>query len=939
MVSSSNDWASLRNAGNNYFKDSRYNEAVESYTQAILLCDVQSERCILHKNRCVCYLKLEKYQNACEDADFVLKTQPNDVKALFRRCQAYEAIGKLELAYKDIKRLIQLEPKNTAIQDTYRRLTIQAQEKVNKSKSTVGMIEEMLVCLSNCNETAERKNQAISNLVIYAHKPGPSDILFKGFFQQLIPLLSTNAEHASGLMKICHGFCEKNFMRSVEVVQIFPLEKFKELLVSFNDTNLVITTLSVIIAALEAVVTYFKELHKLKPEDEHKYQLIHENNILMRKVLEDHPLYIKLLNFLVSLLGLTSISESGRDAVIDAFVKSIELHKAISDFILENKGIKKMLDLAALSYFPMTKSVCKLPVSKNMYIHVSVVLSHLWEKIQYFEKDREMFDNQAETVVNQLLDSSDNVSNLQGLIVLSTVMMASRNSGQAIVVKNNCIDKVLVLACIEDELSKLLSAEALAYSASDKAVCSAIANSGIDIVQTLYHSSNKILCVRGLVILCKVAMKGGGNIKEQLLVDGGAQKLYKTCRGFLVNVNNDLELKKWACEGLAYLSFDAEVKEILVRDVEALNSMLDLAKSEDSTITYGICNALVNLTNAFDKPEKNPELEQLAKFAKQPIPEVHEKDSDEFVQKRIRVLMDNGIVSALVNLNNVNSERTKEMMSRIFCAVVEEPVNRGKVIAQGGVKTLLSLALKGTEKGMDCASQALAKIGITNDPRLAFSGQRCMEVVRPLIKLIHFKKSPLLRFEGLMALTNLASMNDDVRKRIMKEKGFSEIESLMFDEDDQLKCAAVQCMCNLVLNQDAFNMFKDTSSVTERLKLIVLYCGEDPPELSKAAAGTLAVLTSDPEICKMVVAVKSHLDILKYLVTNESPEFRHRGLFIVANMLESSKEIAMPLVEDELFDVLLALKVSGGNEKVQLELERCFSAAKHWKIITKNPSI
>ena len=849
-------------------------------------------------------------------------------------------MGKLDLAYKDIKRLIQLEPKNTAIQDTYRRLTIQAQEKVNKSKSTVGMIEEMIVCLSSPNESSDRKNQAITNLIIYAHKPGPSDILFKGgFFQQLIPLLSKNAESASGLMKICHGFCEKNYLRSVEVMQVFPLEKLKEILVSFNDINLVANALSVIIAVLTAVVLHFKDLHKLKPEDEHKNQLIRENEILMRKVLEDQPLYLKLLNFLVSLLGLISISDSGRDAVIDAFIKSIDLHKAISDFILANKGIKKMLDLAALSYFPMTKSVCKLPVSEKMYIHVSVVLSHLWEKIQHYEKDRALFDEQAEAVVNQLLDSSDNISNMQGLIVLSTVMMASRDSGQAIAVKNNCIEKVLVLACKDEEISKLLSAEALAYAASDKAICSAIANTGIDIVQSLYHSSNNILCVRGLVILCKVAMKGGGNIKEQILVDGGAQKLYKTCRSFLMNSDKDLELKKWACEGLAYLSFDAEVKEILVRDVEALNSLLDLAKSEDSTITYGICNALVNLTNAFDKPEKNPELEQLAKFAKQPIPESHEKDGDEFVQKRIRLLMDNGLISALVNLNNVNSERTKEMMARVFCAVVEEVLNRGKVIAQGGVKTLLPLALKGTEKGMDFASQALAKIGITNDPRLAFSGQRCMEVVRPLVKLLNFKKSPLLRFEGLMALTNLASMNDDVRKRIMKEKGFYEIESLMFEEDDQLKCAAVQCMCNLVLNQEAFNMFKDTSSVTERLKLIVLYCGEDPPELSKAAAGTLAVLTSDPEICKMVVAVKSHLEILKYLVTNESSEFRHRGLFIVANLLESSKEIAIPLVEDELFDALLALKVSGETERVNLELERCFAAAKHWKIIAHNPVI
>ena len=85
MVASSNDWSSLRNEGNNHFKECRYNEAVASYTQAIKICEIQAERCVLHKNRSVCYLKLEKYQEACGDADIVLESQPNDVKALFRR--------------------------------------------------------------------------------------------------------------------------------------------------------------------------------------------------------------------------------------------------------------------------------------------------------------------------------------------------------------------------------------------------------------------------------------------------------------------------------------------------------------------------------------------------------------------------------------------------------------------------------------------------------------------------------------------------------------------------------------------------------------------------------------------------------------------------------------------------------------------------------------
>ena len=40
-----------------------------------------------------------------------LKLLPNDPKALFRRCQALEKLGKPESAFKDARTLICIEPK------------------------------------------------------------------------------------------------------------------------------------------------------------------------------------------------------------------------------------------------------------------------------------------------------------------------------------------------------------------------------------------------------------------------------------------------------------------------------------------------------------------------------------------------------------------------------------------------------------------------------------------------------------------------------------------------------------------------------------------------------------------------------------------------------------------------------------------------------------
>ena len=799
----------------------------------------------------------------------------------------------------------------------------------------------MVEALTNKNETVERQNLAMSNLVIYAHQSAGREIMFKaGYLQKLLPLLTDTSEKCVSLMKICHGFCENNYMRSLAVLQIVTVEKLRELALRFNEgTDLTNNALSVVVTILNVMVDHFRQLHKLKPEDQEKNMLIRENTKKVRQSLEEVPQYKILLQFLVNLMGEKSISADGRDAIIDAFIKAIGLHKAISDYVVENSGIPKLLELASYSYFPRIKKNPPLAVNENTYVHVSVALSSIHETIKYYDEERGKFEQQSESVVNRLLDSTDEGTALQGLIAFSTIIMASRDSAHVIATKNDNINKVLVLACRDDDVARLLSAEALALAATDKTVCNAIVNNGMDVLQMLYQSPHNAIRVRGLVALCKVTMKGGGNIKDKILADDGARKLYNTCRKFLMSTKKEFGLKKWACEGLAYLTLDADVKEILVTDSEALNMLLDLAKSDDATVTYGICNALVNLTNSYDKPEKNPELEQVAKFAKQPVPEPHEKDSVKYVKKRIDTLMVNGLITALVNFSNVKSDSTKEMMSRVFCAVVEDVSHRGKVVAQGGVKTLLPLALEGTEKGIDLAAQALARIGITNDPRLAFSGQRCMEVVRPFINMLHFKKTPLLMYEGLLALTNLTSVNDEIRRRVMKEKGFQAVENLMFDEDDEIKKAATECMCNLVLNEQAFNMFKDKTATTERLKLVTIYCGEDPPELARAAAGTVAILTSDVEICRMFVEIKSHLEILKYLVSGENLELRHRGVFIVANLMESDKEIADNLIQDELFEALLALKVSKTSDNIKRELDRCFEAAQKWKVIQINPEL
>lgn len=78
--------------------------------------------------------------------------------------------------------------------------------------------------------------------------------------------------------------------------------------------------------------------------------------------------------------------------------------------------------------------------------------------------------------------------------------------------------------------------------------------------------------------------------------------------------------------------------------------------------------------------------------------------------------------------------------------------------------SLISGRSIGTLKGKNQASQALARIGITINPEVAFPGQRMCEVVRPLLGLLHQECKALENFEALMALCNLAGF-EAARKR------------------------------------------------------------------------------------------------------------------------------------------------------------------------------
>lgn len=83
--------------------------------------------------------------------------------------------------------------------------------------------------------------------------------------------------------------------------------------------------------------------------------------------------------------------------------------------------------------------------------------------------------------------------------------------------------------------------------------------------------------------------------------------------------------RRWAADGLAYLTLDADVKEELVEDQAALRSLFALCQSQDQNVLYSITTIFVNITNTYETKKAEKEMAELAKYAKQHVPKEHPK--------------------------------------------------------------------------------------------------------------------------------------------------------------------------------------------------------------------------------------------------------------------------------------------------------------------------
>ncbi|KAF9338114.1 hypothetical protein BGZ91_009051 [Linnemannia elongata] len=489
-------------------------------------------------------------------------------------------------------------------------------------------------------------------------------------------------------------------------------------------------------------------------------------------------------------------------------------------------------------------------------------------------------DKSTEIILTDI--GSDKVrTRAAGFQSLHLVFQADMAIGCGILTKEGLLVELMDCIELEPEDIQITLTETLSMACADAKARTAIGLHCSEFLKSIVmRGATKNQHLKGAA--AQAPSNGSNNSAEE---EAQLAKLFSTLlKDDKNDKSNGIQLN--AVEGLAYASIQGPVKQLIISDKALLLSLFQLGEdTKNNPLKYGLIIIFNNLT-AFRK-RLSPEQEQMLKLKKMAgtLPKsesgrLQNQDDDPLddeavVNQRNIALTKLGIMPALHAIGHQASENIRQSLAQVLRNLITPPETRGLLVQQGVVRLLMPMALQqqqqqqppASEATKTAATQALAKLSITLDPRLTFKNQRIPELVKPLIWLLE-STDQLCQFESLMALTNLGSMGDiQVLSLIVQDGGIEKMENLQFSEHNLVRRAATEALCNMIFFEPVFELYSDPKQGKNKIHLMLALCDADDFMTRRAASGALAVLSTSPEVCKMIIEQTRGLEILRSLIT------------------------------------------------------------------------
>ena len=378
-----------------------------------------------------------------------------------------------------------------------------------------------------------------------------------------------------------------------------------------------------------------------------------------------------------------------------------------------------------------------------------------------------------------------------------------------------------------------------------------------------------------------------------------------------------------AIEGLAYTSLQPKVKEEISKNQTLLQRLVAVL-GERPSVMFGCLTVFSNLTTY--RPtlsEEQKKMSQLKAYAnsQNPAP-LDPLDDDTHVSQRCKKWLDADIVPALVTCCKQTASPTNvALVVRVILSLAKEQKHRAKMSQQGAVKLLLQIRdrLAKTDKSTTEASvierdaaHALARLLISINPVHIFSSSlpasSAVSAIVPLLSQDQDSdtRNLLPTFEALLALTNLASMEDNSIRDLQLRLLWPQLEDhLLLSSNTLVQRASVELVCNLMASPICVGKFVGDGSKREVTRMRILLALADVEDLPtrRAAGGALAMLTEwDAAVTSLLDSKGSGggpngVKVLLGMCADESDEMKHRGFVCVANIVNAPGEVGKKGVE------------------------------------------
>ncbi|ORX98894.1 ARM repeat-containing protein [Basidiobolus meristosporus CBS 931.73] len=607
---------------------------------------------------------------------------------------------------------------------------------------------------------------------------------------------------------------------------------------------------------------------------------------------------------------------------IDNTLKSLSLNESASDHEERASHLKKVLQNL------LTPEAAQEVVDSEEFHDILVatiqdtVTAQKALSLMIFTKayellpDKEKIQKMVREIIDDWLDSTKSEVKVRAYRLLGVAFQVSPELGGALFNRDGFLAEIMDLSEFDSEKVQESLVEMLSYACTDKTCRNNVAIHCADFLKQLLVSGvSQKLKSYSAVVLSKLLFVDK-NLAATLLKDSKLLRLFIT---IILDAEMETVLKTNAIEGLSYLTLQkAKYKQEIAENPALLKALGAMAKKEtNTTVQYGVAVILTNLTNY--KPRLSEEQKQMMKLkrlAKENEKQESEPENEEeFVEKRIRQVLQSDGISTLVTIAKNTSPNIRQLVARVFLNIATKPENRGLIVQGGGVRVLLSIGNSNEKQASAIASHALAKIAITMDPTVAFRDNQIYELVRLFVQQCK-GESQLGQFESLLALTNITSISEQVRERVVKANGMEEFENLMFSDHEMVRRAATETMCNMMMCQSVYEVYCSKGSENKRKVLLALSDVEDFAT-RRAASGAIAILSNEGDVCRWLADDSRTFEILSDLIKpNESPELQHRGVECLKNIAKTDKECAQKMIKSKT-DVVARLKLLVQASKVQ----------------------